>query len=149
LRVHQCTARHIYEYNLAIGDALEIPHHCAIGRGLDSLADARDDTRTGIYCATSPTGSLCEVCIDKDYYFNKIHAECVKCPVFFLQVTGILISIIFGVSYVIALGVLLVKRYIPPLIEIGPRAKLEIFITFYQIIASFIDAYGVTLSSRL
>jgi hypothetical protein len=52
-------------------------------------------------------------------------------------------------SCLIALGVFLVKRYIPTLIEIGPRAKLKIFITFYQIIASFKDVYGVTLSSRL
>jgi hypothetical protein len=35
------------------------------------------------------------------------------------------------------------------LISIGPRAKLKVFITFYQVIASLQDAYGVTVSSRL
>ena len=53
----------------------------------------------------------------------------------------------------LALIVLLVNRFIPSLIdvyqELGPRAKLKLFITFYQVIASLQDVYGVTISSKL
>ena len=113
---------------------------------------AENDSMTGRYCKENHTGPLCEVCIEKGSYFNEKDIECQRCPSPF-RVAGFLILIVLVISFALALMVFLVKRFTPSLIDAisksGPRAKLKLFVTFYQVFTSLQDVYGITISSRL
>jgi hypothetical protein len=107
---------------------------------------------TGIYCNEGHTGPLCEVCTRTDHYFSVTNRRCTKCPssaVLAVQSLGIC----FGAIVVIALVYYLLKRYIPSIISIvlslSPQAKLKLLVSFYQVLSSLENVYGVTVSSEL
>jgi hypothetical protein len=107
---------------------------------------------TGIYCNEGHTGPLCEVCTRTDHFFSATNRRCTKCPslaVFAVQFLGI----VFGAIVVIVLVFCLVRRHIPSILGImlslSPQAKVKLFVSFYQVLSSLENVYGVTLSAEL
>jgi hypothetical protein len=107
---------------------------------------------TGIYCKEGHTGPLCEVCTRTDHFFSVTNRRCTKCPssaVLTVQFLGIC----FGAIVVIALVYYLMKRYIPSIFSIvlslSPQAKVKLLVSFYQVLSSLENVYGVTVSSEL
>jgi hypothetical protein len=108
--------------------------------------------KTGRYCKVNHTGPLCEVCVQSDHYFNEGAEECKECPSLSLLTIKV-IGIIFGVAVALFLVTFITMTRFSKLfgilssISLQPKAK--IFVSFYQIISSLEDVYGVKLDSRL
>jgi hypothetical protein len=114
--------------------------------------DNLDDYGTGMYCQEGHTGPLCEVCVKNDHYFSISNRRCTKCPSpapLAVQFLGI----IFGAIMVITIVFYLLKRRIQSFLSIvtslSPQAKLKLLVSFYQLLSSLENVYGVTVSSEL
>jgi hypothetical protein len=110
-------------------------------------------TKTGIYCKVNHTGPLCEVCVQSDHYFNDGDGECRECPSLSL-ITIKVIGITLGVAVALSLVTfIIVRRFSTVLLgtlsSLSLQAKVKILVSFYQIISSLEDVYGVKLDSRL
>jgi hypothetical protein len=107
---------------------------------------------TGIYCYEGHTGPLCEVCTRTDHFFSVTNRRCTKCPSSAVLAAQFL-GICFGATMVIALVYYLLKRYIPSIFSIvlslSPQAKVKLLVSFYQVLSSLENVYGVTVSSEL
>jgi hypothetical protein len=107
---------------------------------------------TGIYCEQGHTGPLCEVCTKKDHYFSITNGQCTKCRLSAVLVVQLL-GIFLGVIVVLALFLHLLRRHIPPVLNIilslSPQAKVKLLVSFYQVLSSLKHVYGVTISPEL
>jgi hypothetical protein len=108
--------------------------------------------KTGRYCKVNHTGPLCEVCVQSDHYFNEGAEECRECPSLSLLTTKV-IGIILGVAIALFLVTFITMRRFSKLFgvlsSLSLQAKTKILVSFYQIISSLEDVYGVKLDSRL
>eukprot|EP00592_Proboscia_alata_P023596 CAMPEP_0194424146 /NCGR_PEP_ID=MMETSP0176-20130528/23412_1 /TAXON_ID=216777 /ORGANISM="Proboscia alata, Strain PI-D3" /LENGTH=2584 /DNA_ID=CAMNT_0039233745 /DNA_START=230 /DNA_END=7984 /DNA_ORIENTATION=+ len=112
----------------------------------------RKNELTGIYCKEGHTGPLCEICVENDHYFSIPNRQCSKCPSLFLFAVELL-GICFGVIVGVVLFLFLLKKHILSFLRIlqslYPQAKVKLIVSFYQVLSSLEDVYGVTISSKL
>jgi hypothetical protein len=106
---------------------------------------------TGIYCNEGHTGPLCEVCTRKDQYFSVTNRRCTKCPSSALLSVQLL-CICLGAIVVIALTYFLgrqIPSFLSTVLSLSPQAKLKLLVSFYQVLSSLENVYGITVSSEL
>ena len=117
------------------------------------MSDDTDNTDTyNMYCDVGHKGPLCEVCIESDYYFNDNDGECRQCPSpinIALLTIGILVAVV--VVFILLRYMIMydkMSRYLYLFSSLSIRAKAKLLVSFYQVVASLNDVYGVSLSSR-
>ena len=111
----------------------------------------RGDTN-GHYCIENHTGPLCQVCKLENDYFSYSDEKCMNCPKSSSTLHILLIFIIGAMVLFLTIGTIgklsLTKRFqrLDFTSSLGLRAKFKLLITFYQILATFKDIYGIELS---
>ena len=112
--------------------------------------DALLETTNGYYCMQNHTGPLCQVCDNDNYYFSDYEEQCIKCPTP-SSIVGVSVAIVIGLTAIImGIGVIFEKKsrqLLHFVASLGLRAKFKLLITFYQILASFKEIYGIRLDS--
>jgi len=109
----------------------------------------------GTSCAEGYDGVLCEVCVDKNKYFDYLDGKCADCPYF--SRLAIVAGILAGSAVVIFL-VNAVRQSFPDFdyclgkfsylfTRISLQAKLKVTISFYQIVTTLKPIYGVSMHS--
>jgi hypothetical protein len=109
--------------------------------------DLLDDTITGVYCEDNYTGPLCEVCVQPDYYFDDDDGKCNACPPLSelaLRLVGIF-TVAAIIGFIVSIAMDVFPWFFDMLSSISLEAKLKILVSFYQIITSLEDVYGVQL----
>ncbi len=104
-----------------------------------------------MYCKEGHKGPLCEVCTDDNFYYSDVDGNCVKCPSP-TTVALVLVAIVLGVIIVAAVIVFLGSKrgtFLASCMNLIPslslQAKSKLLVSFYQILSSFEDVYGVRL----
>jgi len=107
----------------------------------------------GTSCAKGYSGVLCEVCKDKNEYFNSSEGECTECPQFArLGYFGIAVGV-FCILFFIAknnmhryarIRCFFARAYCISTI-IGLQAKIKILVSFYQVVVTIQPIYGVRM----
>jgi hypothetical protein len=104
--------------------------------------------QNSIYCNEGHTGPLCEVCTKMDHFFSTTNRQCTKCPSSVLIAFEFL-GIFFGAIVVIAVVFYFLRKYIPSffsiMLSISPQAKVKLLVSFYQVLSSLENVYGVTI----
>jgi len=116
-----------------------------------------DEVCEGAKCAEGYEGVLCELCIDEIKYFNRIDGKCMECP----HLSRLVIPAgIIAVTAIFTFGAHVAAANFPSFGHIVPRSvallsninlqtKMKITISFFQVISSLQDVYGVRLNSQL
>lgn len=125
--------------------------------GTSTISSATDRSLDTEYlndgCKHGHTGPLCEVCTLNNYHFSFTDKECVQCPSRTNIVLQALLVVIVTVLIIMLLTRQFMKRRINTILVVIPalslQAKAKLLISFYQIISSFQEVYGVTLSGNL
>jgi len=109
----------------------------------------------GLSCAEGHGGVKCEVCDDKERYFDESKGECVECPLF--SRLGSLTGIVAGIFLFLFVMKFIAYRYakIEPFITkmllslstIGLQTKFKIMASFFQVVTTFRPVYGVRMHS--
>ncbi len=94
------------------------------------------------------TGPLCTVCVDSNDFFSHERKECLPCSLNAL-ITRITILTIAAVTILLALYYYQRNKSSQLFMNLGLKEKAKILISFYQILATFGDIYGVRLSSSV
>ncbi len=105
--------------------------------------DAENDEQTGIYCIEGHTGPLCQSCVDHTYFKNQDGVCNNKCPnswVLALRMLGIGFAALVVVTVV---GYISSLRLAAQFSSLSLSAKIKLLVSFYQVLASFIDVYGI------
>ena len=120
-------------------------------QGSNTTSIFHEGLTNGHYCMENHTGPLCQVCEDDNKYFSYGDKKCMSCPKLFFTVL-VTLTVIIGVFVLfLTIGKLYGTKSFQRLdfiLSLGLRAKFKLLITFYQILATFKDVYGIKLSSE-
>ena len=110
----------------------------------------------GTLCAKGHKGIKCEVCEEKNQYFEPSEGKCIMCESLWSKIS-IRVGLFVGVLVVLAIMRYIAKQYsiienlldkfLCALTVIGIQAKIKIGISFYQVVATFPSVYGVRMHS--
>ncbi len=104
---------------------------------------------SSMYCLDGYKGPLCEVCTSSSNYFDAQKRRCFPCPsilILVLQISGWVAGAMIGLTIILFAYK---KKSLNFISSLGLQAKGKLLISFYQIIVSFEDVYGVSLSTHM
>jgi len=106
-------------------------------------------------CDKGHSGVKCEVCVEKERYFDQSKGECSTCPSFsrLASVAGIvagsfiLLFIMKYIAYRYTETERFIANFLLSLTTIGLQAKFKIVISFCQVVVTLQPVYGVRMHS--
>ena len=110
-----------------------------------------DHTAESMYCKTGHTGPRCEVCVESGQHFNRSSGRCVDCPSRsrFAIMAGVVVgTVLFLAGLNIAIKRLphyYLDRVCNVQRSIGFQPKFKILVSFYQVVATLTNVYGIRL----
>ena len=117
---------------------------------IGSVSAATSFTGSGQYCLSGHHGPLCQVCDDSEQYYSSSVGRCYDCP----TVKNLSMKLAVFIHFVIAVGIAFAKfwRFLPRSIihldNVSIQAKIKILASFYQVVSTLRDVYGIRLDPR-